>query len=167
VVPAPGEDAYRGSTRNGVQSGGYDEPWEESIRFEGTAAAAPAVPVQAPVAHTLRTLGQVQLYIQFRTNSAELDPAALPMLEELRDALRTDPGLRLAITGHTDNVGGAPANRPLSQRRAEAVRAWLAAQGVEAGRLRAEGRGQDQPVAENTTEAGRALNRRVQVTRVN
>jgi outer membrane protein OmpA-like peptidoglycan-associated protein len=112
-------------------------------------------------------LGQVQLYIQFRTNSAEIDRPAVPVLIELRDALRADPEMRVAVIGHTDNVGGPAANRPLSQRRAEAVRTWLAAQGIEAGRLRAEGRGQDQPIAENNTEIGRALNRRVQITRVN
>jgi outer membrane protein OmpA-like peptidoglycan-associated protein len=168
VVPDPGQDSYRGSTRNGVQAGSWEEPWDASIRFEGASAGAPPpTPVQAPVAHTLRTLGQVQLYIQFRTNSAEIDRPAVPVLIELRDALRADPEMRVAVIGHTDNVGGPAANRPLSQRRAEAVRTWLAAQGIEAGRLRAEGRGQDQPIAENNTEIGRALNRRVQITRVN
>jgi outer membrane protein OmpA-like peptidoglycan-associated protein len=168
VVPEPGQDSYRGSTRNGVQAGSWEEPWEGSIRFEGaTASAAPAAPVQAPVAHSLRTLGQVQLYVQFRTNSAEIDPPAVPVLTELRDALRADPEMQVAVVGHTDNVGGPAANRPLSQRRAESVRSWLVGQGIEAGRLRAEGRGQDQPIAENNTEIGRALNRRVQITRVN
>lgn len=167
VVPMPGQESYQGSTRNGVESSTFDQSWEASLRFEGTAAAAPPTPVQAPVAHALKTLGEVHLYIQFRTNSAEIDPPALPALSELRDALRADPALRLIIVGHTDNAGGAAANRPLSQRRADAVRVWLVGQGIEAGRLRAEGRGQDQPAAENTTEVGRALNRRVQVMRVN
>jgi outer membrane protein OmpA-like peptidoglycan-associated protein len=166
VMPAPGEPTYAGSTRNGVRAQAYEDVWDASIRFEGVAVPAPATPVQSPVAHTLRTLGQVSLYIQFRTNLAELDPPALPVLNELRDALRADPGLRLAIVGHTDNTGTAANNRPLSQRRAEAVRAWLVAQGIEAARLRAEGRGPDQPVADNATEAGRSLNRRVQVVRL-
>jgi outer membrane protein OmpA-like peptidoglycan-associated protein len=167
LVPAPGESFYRGGTRNGVESGTWEEPWEASIRFEGAPASPPAVPVQAPVAHTLRTLGEVQLYIQFRTGSAELDSSAVLMLAELRDALRTDPGLRLALVGHTDNVGAVPSNRTLSHRRADAVRTWLASQGIEGARLRAEGRGQEQPVADNTSEVGRALNRRVQALRLN
>lgn len=166
VVPAPGEATYAGSARNGVRSQAHEAVWDASIRFEGVAVPPPATPVQSPVAHTLRTLGQVALYIQFRTNVAELDPPALPVLNELRDALRADPGLRLAIVGHTDNTGTAANNRPLSLRRAEAVRAWLVAQGIEAARLRAEGRGPDQPIADNTTEVGRALNRRVQVVRL-
>ena len=123
--------------------------------------------MQAPVAHALKTVGQVALYIRFRTNSADIDPSAEPMLTELRDALRADPGLRVTLIGHTDNQGGPTVNRPLSQRRAEAVRAWLVANGIDAPRLAAEGRGQDQPVAENNSEAGRALNRRVQAVRMN
>ncbi len=166
VVPGPGEATYPGSARNGVRSQAYEELWEASIRFEGVAVLPPLTPVQSPVAHTLRTLGQVALYIQFRTNLAELDPPAMSLLNELSDALRADPGLRISIVGHTDNTGTAANNRPLSQRRAEAVRAWLVAQGVEGSRLRAEGRGPDQPIADNTTEVGRALNRRVQVVRL-
>ena len=165
VVPAPGESAYAGSTRNGVASDAW-QAWDESFRFEGV-AVAPAAPVQAPVAHALKTTGEVSLYIQFRTNSAEIDPSGVAMLTELRDALRSDAGLRVRLVGHTDNQGGPATNRPLSQRRAEAVRNWLVANGIEAGRLAAEGRGQDQPVAENTNDAGRALNRRVQAVRVN
>jgi outer membrane protein OmpA-like peptidoglycan-associated protein len=166
VVPARGEASYAGTTRNGVRSQAYAEAWDASIRFEGAAAAPPVTPVQSPIGHSLRTLGQVALYIQFRSNLAELDPPALPVLNELRDALRADPGLRLSIVGHTDTTGTAANNRPLSQRRAEAVRAWLVTHGIEPNRLRAEGRGQEQPVGDNTTEVGRALNRRVQVVRV-
>lgn len=166
VVPAPAETTYSSSLRNGIQSGAWQDTWDASIRFEGIATSPTASPVQSPVGHTLRTLGQVSLYIQFRTNSAELDPSALPTLNELRDALHGDAGLRLRIVGHTDNTGGASSNGPLSQRRADAVRTWLVSQGIDAGRLRAEGRGQDQPVADNSTEVGRALNRRVQVVRI-
>lgn len=165
VLPAPGAPTYAGSARNGVQSQAW-EGWDASIQFGGAASPPPTVPVQSPVAHSLRTLGQVALYIQFRTNLAELDPPALPVLSELRDTLRADAGLRLAIVGHTDSTGAAASNRTLSQRRAEAVRAWLVAQGIEASRLRAEGRGQDQPAGDNGTEVGRALNRRVQAVRL-
>jgi outer membrane protein OmpA-like peptidoglycan-associated protein len=122
--------------------------------------------VQAPVAETLRRSGQVQLYVTFRTGSADLDIGAAPVLGEVRDALLADPSLRLRLVGHTDTTGSAAVNGPLSVRRAEAVRAWLAANGVGADRLAAEGRGPGEPIADNATEAGRALNRRVQATRV-
>nr|WP_246524196.1 LCCL domain-containing protein [Neoroseomonas eburnea] len=166
----PGRDAYRGALRNGVRSSDFDA-WPGSFRFEGVAAnvaanpASAAVPVQAPVAQTLAARGQVQLYITFRTNSAELDASAAGVLGELRAALQADPALRLTLVGHTDSTGTAALNRPLSLRRAESVRAWLAAQGIAAGRLAVEGKGPDQPLADNATEAGRALNRRVSAIR--
>nr|WP_277613652.1 LCCL domain-containing protein [Neoroseomonas marina] len=165
----PGRDSYAGAARNGIRSSNFDA-WPGSFRFEGVAAngaapAAAAVPVQAPVAATLAARGQVQLYITFRTNSAELDASAATVLGELRAALQADPALRLTLVGHTDSTGTAAQNRPLSLRRAESVRAWLVAQGIEAGRLAVEGKGPDQPLADNASEAGRALNRRVSAIR--
>ena len=108
----------------------------------------------------------MQLYVTFRTGSADLDIGAAPVLGEVRDALLADPSLRLRLVGHTDTTGSAAVNQPLSVRRAEAVRAWLAANGVAADRLAAEGRGPSEPIADNASEAGRALNRRVQAMRV-
>ncbi|MBV1799372.1 LCCL domain-containing protein [Siccirubricoccus sp. G192] len=166
LLPEPGRRAYAGSTRNGVQSSNYG-PWDGSFRFQpGKPQQAAAAPVQAPVGETLRATGQVQLYITFRTGSADLDLAAAPVLMQLRDALMADPALRLRLIGHTDNTGTPAGNRQLSLRRADSVRAWLASQGVDPARLVTDGRGQDEPIAENTSEAGRALNRRVQAARL-
>ena len=162
---APGEARYPGSTRNGVQSMNFGA-YGASFRFQGGQRAKDAAPVQARVAETLRRSGQVQLYVTFRTGSADLDIGAAPVLGEVRDALLADPSLRLRLVGHTDTTGSAAVNGPLSVRRAEAVRAWLAANGVSADRLAAEGRGPSEPIADNASEAGRALNRRVQATRV-
>ena len=89
---------------------------------------------------SLRRTGQVQLYIIFRSNSADLDIAAAPVLSELRDALVADAGLRLRLTGHTDSTGKAVVNGPLSQKRAESVRQWLVASGVAPDRLAAAGK---------------------------
>lgn len=165
----PGRSSYAGALRNGIRSSVFDA-WPGSFRFEGVAAnaaspASAAVPVQAPVATTLAARGQVQLYITFRTNSAELDASAAEVLGELRAALEADPALRLTLVGHTDSTGTAAQNRPLSLRRAESVRAWLVARGIAAGRLAVEGKGPDQPLADNATDAGRALNRRVSAIR--
>ncbi len=107
----------------------------------------------------------MQLYVTFRTGSAGLDVGAAPVLAEVRDALLADAALRLRLVGHTDSAGSAAVNLPLSARRAEAVRTWLAANGVSPDRLAADGRGPDEPIADNGTEAGRALNRRVQATK--
>ncbi|MCB4822633.1 LCCL domain-containing protein [Roseicella aerolata] len=158
----PGQPRYVGTTRNGLASSNYNA-YRASFRFEGGQRAS--APVQAPVEESLRRTGQVQLYITFRVNSADLDIAAAPVLTELRDALMADPSLRLRLVGHTDSTGTRAVNAPLSQRRAESVRQWLVASGIAAGRLSAEGRGPDEPIADNATEAGRSLNRRVQAAR--
>ncbi|MBR0664294.1 OmpA family protein [Roseomonas hellenica] len=161
----PGQPRYIGTTRRGVQSMSFGA-YGASYRFMGGQAAVQGSgPVQAPVAETLRRTGQVQLYITFRTNSADLDLSAAAVLAQLREALAADPALRLGLIGHTDNRGSAAINIPLSYRRAEAVRQWLVASGIDAGRLSALGRGQDEPIADNATEDGRSLNRRVQAVR--
>lgn len=164
VVPTLGQESYRGTTRNGVRTGDYGS-WRHSFRVEGERRAASS-PVQAPVAESLDRSGQVQLYINFRTGSAEIETSAEPVLRELAEALKTDGAMRLRLVGHTDNTGTPAGNRTLSQRRAESVRAWLVRQGIEASRFAAEGKGQDEPIADNTSDQGRALNRRVQAMKI-
>ena len=167
VQMLPGGERYPGTTRNGVSSSNYGA-FDASYRFQGEPKPlAAGGPVQAPVAESLQRTGQVQLYITFRTNSADLDISAAPVLTQVRDALLAEPGLRLRFTGHTDSTGTAAINLPLSQRRAESVQQWLVAIGIDAGRLETEGRGSSEPIADNATEAGRSLNRRVQAARAN
>ena len=162
----PGAPRYPGTTRNGVQSQNYGA-YNAGFRFTGDPRTTKsAAPVQAPVAETLQRTGQVQLYITFRTGSADLDIGAAPVLTQLRDALAADPALRLRLTGHTDATGTPAVNIPLSQRRAESVRQWLLANGIAADRLTAEGRGPNEPIADNASESGRSLNRRVQAAKL-
>ncbi len=161
----PGEPRYAASSRNGVQSMAFGD-YGSSFRFEGSQNTAAAAPVQAPVADSLRRTGRVSLYVTFRTGSAELDAAAGAVLAQVRDALNEDPALRLRLVGHTDNQGGPNINMPLSQRRAQAVRDWLARNGIAPERLATEGRGQNEPIADNNTDAGRSLNRRVEAVRL-
>ena len=73
------------------------------------------------------------------------------------------PGLRLAIEGYTDSTGGDELNRKLSQDRADAVRGYLAEQGLPTVSVTAQGFGKSEPVADNTTAAGRQKNRRVEI----
>jgi outer membrane protein OmpA-like peptidoglycan-associated protein len=165
LLVGPGAERFPAGSRHGVQTREFG-PFRSSFGFEGPENTVPGAPAQAPLGQALRRDGRVALYINFRTNLADLDPPALPLLGELRDLLRADPGLRLRLVGHTDGQAGPAVNLPLSQRRAAAVRGWLVAQGIEAARLAAEGRGQAEPIADNGTEAGRALNRRVEAVRV-
>jgi len=99
--------------------------------------------------------------IFFETGSYRLLPASFPALDSVVNLLQKYPVLQLSIEGHTDNVGGVQYNQALSEKRAEAVRLQLVKAGIEPNRLQAAGYGQQQPVADNTTPAGRAANRRV------
>jgi outer membrane protein OmpA-like peptidoglycan-associated protein len=167
VIPEPGRNAYPGVTRNGVQSSNYGA-YKSSFRFDATAMPIMLQdkPAQQPIAATIQRTGQVQLYIQFRFDSAELDQHAAPTLLELREALNATPALRLILIGHTDSIGTPIYNSALSLRRAQSVMSWLVVNGVSATRLAALGKGQDEPIADNGSDTGRALNRRVQALRV-
>ncbi len=99
-------------------------------------------------------------HIYFRTNQAELSDSSQAELMNLVDLLRENPTLIIEISGHTDNQGNANDNLLLSKRRAEAVVNFLTAQGIPANRLQAKGYGANRPIADNTTAAGRAKNRR-------
>jgi outer membrane protein OmpA-like peptidoglycan-associated protein len=102
--------------------------------------------------------------VQFKTASDVILPASDELLTQVANVLREHPEIKkIEVQGHTDNRGGAAYNQKLSERRAKSVVKWLTARGeIDANRLDAKGYGMDQPVSENTTEEGRAMNRRVQ-----
>ena len=79
--------------------------------------------------------------------------------------LKSKPTLEVSVEGHTDNVGYAASNKKLLEARAKSVTAAIVASGVAAARLSAAGFGQDEPVADNRTEQGRAKNRRVELVK--
>ena len=110
--------------------------------------------------------GRVAVQVSFATDSAEILPESKPQIDQVLELLREYPELRLSVDGHTDNSGGARHNQALSERRAAAVTAALADQGIGASRLQSRGFGQDRPVEDNATEAGRAANRRVELVRL-
>ena len=100
--------------------------------------------------------------IFFEYNRAKIQPRSEPMLMEMATLIKSRADLgRISIEGHTDDRGAAAYNLKLSQERAEAVRSFLIAAGVEAERLEAHGFGKTRPIDDNKTEAGRARNRRV------
>lgn len=100
--------------------------------------------------------------VNFDFSSDKLTSEARGTLDQLAQSLATQPGLELQIAGHTDSLGPASYNLTLSQKRANAVRAYLIAHGVGAARLKSEGYGEFNPIASNETEEGRAQNRRVE-----
>lgn len=114
----------------------------------------------------LNKSGHVAVYgINFATGKAEITPESDKVLGQVRQLLQDNAELKLRIEGHTDNQGARKANLELSKKRAAAVKAWLAAHGVDAGRLTTDGFGDARPLAENSTDEGRAKNRRVELVK--
>ena len=109
--------------------------------------------------------GQIRVLqqVHFATGSARILPDSFPMLQEIANVLRANPGIkRMSIDGHTDNKGGAAMNKKLSQDRADSVMKWLTEHAVTQDRLEAHGFGMEKPIDNNLTDAGRAANRRVE-----
>ncbi|HET8656011.1 MAG TPA: OmpA family protein [Longimicrobiaceae bacterium] len=103
--------------------------------------------------------------IYFDSGSDRIRPESTPTLKQITAMLTAHPDLRLTIEGHTDNVGSAAANQALSERRAAAVAAYLAGQGISADRLESKGFGASKPAASNDTPEGRQQNRRVELVK--
>lgn len=101
--------------------------------------------------------------IAFETGSATLKPASYPVLDEIFESAVVAEGLKLGVYGHTDNNGSDAVNVPLSERRADAVKAYLVRKGLKTNRIEAQGFGASKPVADNSTEQGRSRNRRVEI----
>ena len=103
--------------------------------------------------------------IYFESASATLDPASNETIAALAQMLARHADWTVTVEGHTDSIGTSAANKALSERRANAVRARLTSRGVAPARLRAVGFGQTRPRESNATIAGRARNRRVELLR--
>ncbi|MEM5384583.1 OmpA family protein [Paraburkholderia phymatum] len=121
-----------------------------------------AAPVVAPVVASVRKV-TLQSDANFAVNSAVLTPAATAKLDNFI-AQNGDVGIeRLTVAGYTDSTGSAKLNERLSAARARSVQKYLAATGMRASRWNVQGYGAASPVAPNTTAAGRAKNRRVEI----
>lgn len=101
--------------------------------------------------------------ILFPTNSNTLNAASKSSLTQFATSLKGNPDTDVQIVGHTDSTGSDAVNDPLSQRRADAVKSFLVGQSVSSARLTSEGRGSREPIADNSSAAGRSENRRVEV----
>jgi outer membrane protein OmpA-like peptidoglycan-associated protein len=101
--------------------------------------------------------------ILFATNKSDLNAESKASLSKFAASLNANLQTNVQIFGHTDNAGNDNINIPLSQQRAAAVQNYLIAQGVSANRLTSTGKGSSEPVADNSTTAGKAQNRRVEI----
>lgn len=101
--------------------------------------------------------------ISFDTGRYDIKPNMRPVLDSLASSLNQHPVTTITIIGHTDSTGTDAINNPLSVNRAAAVRDYLVARGVSSQRIAIDGRGSRQPIADNATASGRAMNRRVEI----
>lgn len=125
------------------------------------AQAEPPPPPPPPAPPTKRRIVLRALHFDF--DKATIRSDARPVLDEAVRTLKEEPGIIVIAEGHTDSVGSEQYNQRLSLRRAEAVKDYLVRNGIDASRIRVEGRGESNPVASNATAEGRAQNRRVEL----
>jgi len=100
--------------------------------------------------------------IEFETGKATIKKKSYPLLDQIANIFIENSNYIIEVQGHTDNTGNAEANKTLSEKRAQAVMDYMIKKGVDFQRMTAVGYGQDQPIADNNTKAGRAKNRRVE-----
>lgn len=101
--------------------------------------------------------------ISFDSGRYNIKPNLQPVLDQFAQGLNNQPNTEVRIVGHTDSTGSDAVNQPLSVNRAQSARDYLAAKGVDARRISTEGHGAKQPIAENSSGAGRAKNRRIEI----
>jgi outer membrane protein OmpA-like peptidoglycan-associated protein len=147
----------------------------ESSKSEAESARSTAQAAQSQLASAQQELRDLQAKqtergmvmtlgdVLFDTARATLKPGAERSLDRLAQFLKSNPGTRIIVEGHTDSVGSAAYNEELSQRRAQAVTEALSAKDVPPDQYQAKGLGKAYPVASNETPAGRQQNRRVEI----
>ena len=114
---------------------------------------------------TLQKDGFMSLYINFDTNKATIKPESAGIIDQIIELMKSQPGLKLSIEGHTDSQGSSESNKSLSLNRSKALIKAVSEGGIDASRMSAVGWGQEKPVADNRTEEGRAKNRRVEIVK--
>jgi len=104
--------------------------------------------------------------INFDVDKAIIRPESMGTLNMIVNVMKTNPDLKFEVDGHTDNTGTAPHNLELSQQRANAVRTQLVTMGIDAARLTTKGLGDTKPISDNSTQEGKANNRRVEFVKI-
>ena len=146
---------------------------EQAARDEATRARAATAALRAQLLRQLNDVLQTtdtprglvvnMADVLFQTGKYELSSEAQLKLAKLSGIIQAHPGLNLTIEGYTDTTGTADFNMTLSQQRADTVRQFLATQGMSPDSITSKGLGEADPIADNSTAAGRKLNRRVEI----
>ncbi len=114
----------------------------------------------------LNTDGHIALYINFETGKSDIKPESQNIIDQIAEMLKANATLKINVEGHTDNVGTPASNQTLSENRAKAVMNALIAKGIDKSRLSSKGLGQTKPINDNSTEDGKAKNRRVEIVKL-
>jgi outer membrane protein OmpA-like peptidoglycan-associated protein len=154
-----GQGAVIGGVVGAVAGNLWSKRMEDKQRALAEASAGTGIQVDRTADNRLKL--NVPSDVSFDTGRADIKPQMRPVLDELGRNL--DPNVRVTVVGHTDATGSDAINEPLSRQRAEAVRDYLAARGLNAQRVSVLGRGSREPIASNDTDDGRAANRRVEI----
>jgi outer membrane protein OmpA-like peptidoglycan-associated protein len=128
---------------------------DAAYRFSGTDEEVPE--------EIVKKVNLAATSIEFETGSATISEESFASLDTIAEVLLNYPALQTLIEGHTDDVGDDESNMELSQKRADAVKAYLAGKGVSESRMKATGYGETQPKKKNNSDENRAINRRVEV----
>jgi len=127
-------------------------------------AAPPPPPPPPPVVPAPAPAKKIVLRgINFDFDKSNIKPEFTPVLDEGVDILKANPDVKVVIAGYTDSIGTPEYNQKLSERRAQSVLDYFAKKGIDKNRMKAVGYGEKNPVADNKTKDGRALNRRVEL----
>ncbi len=156
------QNALKGAAIGGVAGGGvgaYMDYQEKKLRDRLAGVGVGIQKDKATGAITLIMPGN----ITFPTAQSSIKADFYPVLDAVGDVLKEYNKTSISISGHTDNVGRDDYNMQLSQARASSVAQYLISRGVAGGRIQATGYGKSQPIADNSTEAGRSQNRRVEI----
>ena len=158
-----GGSAGRGAVLGGAVGAVAGNLWSKRLEDKRKALAQTTQGTNIGVDRTAdnRLKVNVPSDASFEVGRADIRPQMRPVLDELGRNL--DPSVRIDVVGHTDSTGSDAINEPLSLDRAESVRSYLMSRGVPARQLSVSGRGSRDPVANNDSDSGRAMNRRVEI----
>jgi OOP family OmpA-OmpF porin len=155
-------------TKNGAETWAYimprDQGWGYTIYIVQQEAMKQEITSNVMM-DSLNATGHISLAINFDTGKSTIKDESKPIIDQMVELMKTNPELKVEIQGHTDNVGKPDANLKLSDERAHAVMQALLDAGIAQDRMTAKGYGDTRPVADNSTEEGRAMNRRVELVK--
>ena len=160
-----GKGVRNGALIGGAIAGVGTYIWSRQMEEQKRAMEEATAGTGVQVTQTRENLLQLDIPsdISFRVNSAAILPNFQPILDRFAQTLVVNPATTVQIIGHTDSTGNDAINNPLSVNRAASARDYLVARGVQVSRIMIDGRGSRDPIADNSTPAGRAQNRRVEI----